>query len=97
MVNLLLPFFLLLPKSNKKNEKLMMFISVILLIGHWLDIYILIMPSFMKTGPDIGVYETVMFVGFLSIFLLLFDRAFRRQPEMPKNDPYLVESIHHHS
>ncbi len=43
-----------------------------------------------------GFLEIGTFVGFLGLFLYVVLNAMTKAPLVPKNDPYLEESIHHH-
>lgn len=95
IINLGLPF-ILLPAANKKRENLLMVVLLIVIAGHWLDIYLLVMPSFLAAGPSIGWVEIGIGAGIASLFLLSFDRAIRGASLIPKGDPYLQESLHHH-
>ncbi len=96
IINVALPLLLLLPAAWKRNETLLFWVCVVIVAGHWLDLYIMVMPSATPAGPRIGPLEVAAVVGLGSLFLVLFDRAFRRAPMYPRGDPYFEESVHHH-
>jgi hypothetical protein len=53
-------------------------------------------PSSFRMGFTIpGLEELGIFVGFLSLFLFFFFRQLERVSLVPKNDPFLEESLHH--
>ena len=90
-----IPFVFLLPASQKKNETTLFRISVIVLIGHWFDIYLMVMPVF-ATEPCVGIWEVVlMFAGF-AVFLLATFKALGKANVVPLKDPLIEESLHFH-
>ncbi len=96
VVNLGLPF-LLLPVRAKKDPRVLLAASVVLFLGHWLDHYMAVLPSAPDLGPRFGLVELALTVGLTSLFVLVFDRAFAQAAPVPTGDPYLVESLHHHT
>ena len=74
----------------------MRLICAIVFVGHWLDMYLLVMPSFMTEGPSLGCLEIGVGLGIGALFFLLFQLALRRAPLIPRKDPYLEESLQHH-
>jgi len=99
VVNLLLnwaiPFFVLLPRHTKRNPSIMLAVSVVVLVGHWLDLYLMIMPEHFAQ-PVFGVLEVGLLLFALGGGLWAFFIALQRKPVMPQNDPYLEESLHYH-
>ncbi len=100
----LLPFCVLLSRGAKRNPRVLRWVSVTVLLGHWLDLYILATPPVL--GPaGIGLpaswpailLEALITLGYASLFFLLFARALRRAPLLARHDPYLAESLHHHA
>jgi Ni/Fe-hydrogenase subunit HybB-like protein len=88
IVNWVIPFVVLLSASRKRSPKILAAISSLLLLGHWLDLYLLIMPTF-RTIPSLGMPEIVITVGYMALLFLLFVNALRRAPIVPLNDPIL--------
>lgn len=43
-----------------------------------------------------GFLEIGTMLGFLGLFLYFFFTVLSKAPLIPKNDPYLAESLHHH-
>ncbi len=95
IINFALPFFLLTSVRAKRSEKRLLIACGVLFFGHWLDLYLMIMPSLRPAGPIFGWPEVLIFLGLAAIFLLAFDRAFRKAAPVPLRDPYLAESVHH--
>ncbi len=91
------PFFALLPKRNKQNPGVLVKVCIVLLVGRWLDLYLMIMPTFSGKSWPIGGLELGLAAGGFGVFMLGFLWALRRAPLVPVNDPFLVESLHYHS
>jgi hypothetical protein len=95
IINWIVPFLVLLSEGRKRNPKILIAMSVLVLAGHWLDLYLLVMPNFRKT-PGIGLLEIVITAGYIAFLFLLFLRAFARAPMVPLNDPILnYEALAH--
>ncbi|MDA1014718.1 MAG: hypothetical protein O3A00_09745 [Planctomycetota bacterium] len=57
VLNWVIPFFALLPKRNKRNESAMLKIAVVILIGRWVDLYVMVFPPVVGTAPVFGIWE----------------------------------------
>jgi hypothetical protein len=93
IINFLLPFLILLGVAGKKNPKPLLLAAAIVAIGHWIDLYLLVMPPLEKSGPIYGLPEFLIFGGFAALFVLIFERAFRSAKPYPVGDPLLKESL----
>ncbi len=93
MLNWLIPFLALLPRVSKTSDKILLQVSIVLLLGHWLDLYIMVMPVTLGAEPVFGIWEIGMFVGMMALFFWVVLRRLQAIRLVPVNDPYLVESI----
>jgi hypothetical protein len=64
----------------------------VLLCGHWLDLYLLIMPEVLE-APAAGPLEILLPLGYSALFFSLTFRALGRASLVPLHDPYLEESL----
>jgi hypothetical protein len=88
----LLPLAILLPPRARRSVRWLVRVYALVLIGRWLDLWLLIVPA-VSPGARIGILEVVIPLAFLPLFLLPVIAAFRRAEPVPRQDPYLVESV----
>jgi hypothetical protein len=96
VMNFILPFFILMSRFNNRHLLTLGFTCVIVVIGHWLDLCIMVFPGTMKSFGTIGLMEFGMFFLFLGLFTKVTSMYLAKAPLLPKNHPYLFESIDHH-
>ncbi len=96
-LNWVLPFFALLPRMNKQRVGVLVRVSIVLLVGRWLDLYLMIAPPFSGGRPRIGLWETGLMAGLVGVSVLGLFSALRKAPLVPVRDPYLAESLHYHA
>jgi len=97
IVNWLVPFLALLPRNAKRAEGVMLGVALLLLAGRWLDLYLGILPPALGTSPALGVQEIGPVALILPVTALAILRAFGRARPVPVSDPYLPESLQHHT
>ncbi|MFZ1699497.1 MAG: hypothetical protein WBO10_02845 [Pyrinomonadaceae bacterium] len=91
-LNWVIPFLMLIRRSVKSNENWMLAACGIILVGRWVDLYVLIFPTFFKT-PMIGFVDIALPIGFAALFLLMFVKNLNIERLIPSKDPYLEESM----
>lgn len=91
-LNWVIPFVMLLQKKVKFYERWMLAACGIVLIGHWVDLYVLIFPTFFES-PMIGLVDIALPIGFIALFLLVFVKNLNVDRLIPTRDPYLAESM----
>jgi hypothetical protein len=94
-INWLIPFVLLLPQKLDKNIKVVKYMAMLLLVGMWLEQYELVMPE-ITTTPHFGIIEIGGIICFAGLFMFSIGRALAKAPLIPKNHPYIEESLYHH-
>lgn len=96
ILNWVIPFFALLPRACKRDGTILTRIAMVVLVGRWLDLYIMIFPSVSPEAPTFGIWEAGITLGMAGIAGTLILRSLGRAPLIPLKDPYLTESLHHH-
>jgi hypothetical protein len=93
VINFAIPFFALMPRNNKRNENWVILIGTIILLGHWNDVYLMIMPAALGDAAGVGAMEIGMLIAFASLFAFVVLTALSKANLFPKNHPYLQESL----
>jgi hypothetical protein len=95
------PLLVLMSRDSKRAVKVLRAACVMLILGHWLDYWQMIMPG--AVGPqqhwyqEIGPLEIAIFLGFAGLFLFTTLTALSKFKSLiPKKHPFLEESLHHH-
>ena len=96
-LNWIVPFFALLPKPAKRSSSVMMKIAVVVLIGRWVDLYVMVFPSVIGDVPAFGLLEVLAICGLAASGSVMLARSFASRSHMPQRDPYLAESLHYHA
>jgi len=96
VINFALPFFMLIARDAKRNKVFLRIAGFLILIGHYIDVYILVMPGTMGDHSHYSWWQPLMFLGFLGLFVYLMFNSMSKAPLIPKNHPFLDESEHHH-
>jgi hypothetical protein len=91
-LNWVVPFCMLLPRAMKRNPKVLANVSAVVLLGRWLDLYLMIMPPVMGRAPVLDVAGLGSLLGGAGVFGLAVFWGLARAPLVPLQDPYLVES-----
>ena len=80
-----LPFFGILPRSMKKAPPILAGFSVIVLIGHWLERFLLATPNYWQGegGLPLGLPEIGVALGFLGAFVACYHWYLRTFPLLP--------------
>jgi hypothetical protein len=96
-VNFIVPFFGLITYNSKRNLNWVALIAAILLLGHWLDYWLMIMPAGAGEKAAIGVLEICMTIMYASLFLFIVLKSLSARPLVVKNDPFIKESLNYES
>ena len=94
-INFAFPMLLLMSREAKRHSGILTFVGVIILIGHWLDTYIMVTAGSMGATAEIGFMEIGMAIAFAGLFMRIILVNLTKAPLSPVNHPFLDESIHH--
>jgi hypothetical protein len=89
------PFLWFMTRGNKRNATPLTIGAIVILIGHWSDVYVLITPGVLKESVHFGLLEIGMPMLFAGIYIFMVLSALGKANLFPKNHPYLKESILH--
>jgi hypothetical protein len=92
VVHFLVPFLILIPRAAKSDPRFLFWTAALMLCGHWLDLYWMIVPASGR-GPLPGWPELCFGLLFVSGGLIWIRGAMRRGADMPVGDPFLGEGL----
>lgn len=92
-----IPFVALLPAWTKKSEGFLLRVCIIIMIGHWIDLFWMIMPPFMNDAPVVNIWELAPLMSAITGFFYITFKALSKWNIVPIKDPMLIESLPHHS
>ena len=87
----------LLPKACKRSPSTLAKVAAVVLVGRWLDLYLMIFPPTVGAAPVFGIWEVGAMFGACGVFLIFFLRSIRQAPLVPVNGPFLKESLQYHN
>ncbi len=90
------PFILLLSKKAKANLKLLGGISVMLVVLHFIEFFWIVQPILQKSELGVHWLDFATLLGLSGLLLGLFFTKFKQADMVPKNDPYIQESLNKH-
>ncbi|NVK65402.1 MAG: quinol:cytochrome C oxidoreductase [Flavobacteriales bacterium] len=94
-INFAFPMLILMSRDAKRNASILIFVGLVIVVGHWLDVYIMVSGGSMGAQASIGFLEIGMALAFLGLFIRVVLTNLTKAPLTPVNHPFLDESIHH--
>jgi hypothetical protein len=95
-INFLAPFLVLMSRDAKRQRQILWIAGIIIVCGHWLDVFMIVMPGVVGPHAQIGLIEIGTMLGFLGAFLFVTFSELTKASLVPKNDPMIPETLHHH-
>ncbi|MGD9899708.1 MAG: hypothetical protein AB7T22_11350 [Calditrichaceae bacterium] len=89
----LFPFLGLMTRSSKRNLKWLTFMSVWVLIMHWIDLYWLTFPTHSADGFHFSWMDITGFIGLGGLFSWVFWKKFSSKALVPVEDRRLAYSV----
>ncbi len=97
IINFLCPLLILMKRSAKRNYTLLTFMAVLIIFGHWIDFYQMVMGSLSKEHVTLGWLDFGILSLFVGLMIFFVAKALASKPLVPKYHPFLKESIIHHT
>ncbi|MFX0555477.1 quinol:cytochrome C oxidoreductase [Maribacter sp. CXY002] len=95
-MNFLFPVLLLMNSDYKRINWFVIMAGIVILAGHYMDIFNAIMPSTVGDQWYIGLSEISSVLFFAGLFIFWVFRALSTVPLQPKRNPFIEESRHFH-
>ena len=97
VLNFVCPFLILMKKSPKRNWTLVTFMAVLIIFGHWIDFWQMVMPGTLGEHAELMPFEFGIALLFVGIIMWRVGIYLSSYPLTSKNHPFLKESIVHHT
>jgi hypothetical protein len=94
-INFVFPMLILMSRDAKRNAGILTFVGLIILAGHWTDVWVMVMGGSMGPLAHIGALEIGLALFFLGVFVKVILTNLTKAALSPTNHPYLDESLHH--
>lgn len=95
VINFAFPMLILMSRDAKRNIGVLISIGLVILCGHWLDVYIMVSGGSLGMHANIGALEIGMALSMAGIFIYTVLNNLTKVPLTPVNHPFLDESVHH--
>lgn len=95
IINFVMPVLILMSRPSKRNYFTVTCMALIIIFGHWLDFYQMMMPGPLGAHWQIGWYELGIFAGFTGLLIFTVTRTLSKASLITHNNPLLKESVIH--
>ncbi len=95
-MNFLFPVLLLMNSDYKRINWFVIMAGIVILAGHYMDVFNMIMPSTVGDQWYIGIPEIGAVLFFAGLFVFWIFRALASAPLQPTRNPFIEESKHFH-
>ena len=92
VINFILPFLILVSSNFKRVNSIIVTAGIIILTGHYIDVYNMIMPSAVGDQWGFGIPELSSLMFFGGIFIYIVFLTLTKAPLETKGDPFNEES-----
>ena len=96
VMNFIFPLLILMNSDFKRINYFIVMAGIVIILGHYIDVYNMIMPSAVGDQWFIGVAEIGGFLFFLGLFIFIVFSELTKAPLFAKGDPFMGESERFH-
>ena len=97
IVNFICPLLILMKRGAKRNYTLVTFMAVLIIFGHWVDFYQMVMGSISKEHVTLGWLDFGIAALFIGLIIFFVGKELAKKPLVAKYHPFLKESVIHHT
>lgn len=96
VMNFVFPILILVNTDFKRITWVLVMAGTVILLGHYIDFFNMIMPGTVGDKWNIGISEIASVLFFLGLFIYIVFTALTKVPLLPKRNPFIEESKHFH-
>ncbi len=95
-LNFIFPILVLMSSDYKRVNWFVVLTGIVVLIGHYIDIFVMVMPATVGTSWFIGIPEIGAVLFFLGLFVYVVFTAMTKVPLLAKRNLFIKESKQYH-
>ena len=95
-MNFLFPVLLLMNSDYKRVNWFVVLTGIVILAGHYIDLFVMVMPGTVGSSWYIGIPELGAMCFFFGLFVYVVFSALTKAPLVVKNNPFVKESKQYH-
>jgi len=96
VMNFVFPLLILMNSDYKRINYFIVMAGIVIILGHYMDVFNMIMPSAVGDQWFVGAAEIGGFLFFLGLFIFVVFKELTKAPLLAKGDPYMGESERFH-
>lgn len=96
VMNFVFPLLILINTDFKRITWIIVMAGIVILFGHYIDFFNMIMPATVGDQWFIGAGELGSLAFFLGLFIFVSFNALTKAPLVPERNPFIEESKHFH-
>ena len=97
IISFLAPLLILMKKGSKRNWTLVTVMAVLIIFGHWIDFFQMVMPGTLHDHYSLGFFEFGTAALFVGLIMWGTGRYLSKHAMLAKNHPFVKESMIHHT
>ena len=97
IINFAVPFLLLMRRGSKRNFTTIAVLAVLIIIGHWVDFYQMVMPGTLHEHYSLGWFEFGILVLYAGLIMFFVGKGLTKKPLVAEHHPFIKESTIHHT
>lgn len=97
IINFAVPFLLLMRRGSKRNFTTIAVLAVLIIMGHWVDFYQMVMPGTLHEHYSLGWFEFGILALYGGLIMLFVGKGLTKKPMVAMHHPFIKESTIHHT
>jgi hypothetical protein len=97
IINFAVPFLLLMRRGSKRNFTTIAVLAVLIIMGHWVDFYQMVMPGTLHEHYSLGWFEFGILALYGGLIMLFVGKGLTKKPLVAEHHPFIKESTIHHT
>lgn len=97
IINFAVPFLLLMRRGSKRNFTTIAVLAVLIIMGHWVDFYQMVMPGTLHEHYSLGWFEFGILALYGGLIMLFVGKGLTKKPLVAMHHPFIKESTIHHT